>query len=109
MKVDKDKADRPTTEEVKKLLGILSPSIEATTLKAQKSSVITPRRRRMVNVLDVLETTDSIGPAPTRKVAEAIRTQSKADTKQIEVETTLTQDEAEAEPTVPSKPKLAAI
>jgi hypothetical protein len=63
----------------------------------------------MVNVLDVLETTDSIGPAPTGKVAEAIRTQSKADTKQIEVETTLTQAEAEAEPTVPSKTKLAAI
>jgi hypothetical protein len=107
-KVDKDKADKSTTEEVKKMPGILSPLTEATTLKAQKSSVITPRRRRMVNVLDVLETTDSIGPASTGKVAEAIRTQSKADTKQIEVETTLTQAEAEAESTVPTKTKLAA-
>jgi hypothetical protein len=66
-KVDKDKANRSTTEEVKKMPGILSPSTEATTLKAQKSSVITPRRRKMVNVLDVLETTDSIGPAPTER------------------------------------------
>jgi hypothetical protein len=46
--------------------------------------------------------------SPTGKVAEAIRTQSKADTKQIEVETTLTQAEAEAEPMVPTKTKLAA-
>jgi hypothetical protein len=35
--------------------GILSPSIEATTLKAEKSSATTPKRRRMVNVLDILE------------------------------------------------------
>jgi hypothetical protein len=108
-KVDKDKADRPTTEEVKKMPGILSPSTKATTLKAQKSSIITPRRKRMVNVLDVLETTYSIGPTPTGKVAKAIRMQSKVDTKQIEVETTLTQAEAEAEPTMPTKTKPVAI
>jgi hypothetical protein len=34
MKVDKDKADRSTTEEVKKMPGILSPSTESTALKA---------------------------------------------------------------------------
>jgi hypothetical protein len=82
-KVDKDKAERSKTEEVTKMAGILSPSIEATALKAQKSSATTPKRRRMVNVLDVLETTDSISPAPTGKVAEADKTRTKVDTKQI--------------------------
>jgi hypothetical protein len=53
-KVDKDKVERSTTEEVTKTPGTLSPSTEATALRAQKSSAITPRRRRMVNVFDVL-------------------------------------------------------
>jgi hypothetical protein len=70
-KVDKYKDERSKTEEVTKMPGILSPSTEATTLKAEKSSATTPKRRRMVNVLDILETTDSISPAPTGKVAEA--------------------------------------
>jgi hypothetical protein len=90
-KVDKDKAEESKTEEVTKMPGILSPSTEATALKAEKSSATTPKRRRMVNVLDILETTDSISTAPTGKVAEADKTQPKADTKQIEVETTITQ------------------
>ena len=87
--------------------GILSPSTEATALKAQKSSATTPKRRRMVNVLDILETTDSISLAPTGKVAEADKMQPKADTKQIEVEATITQAETEAGPTVPAEKKLA--
>jgi hypothetical protein len=108
MKVDKDKAERSKTEEVTKMPGILSPSAEAPTLKAEKSSAITPKRRRLVNVLDILETTDSISPAPTGKVAEADKMEPKADTKKIEVETTITQAETEAEPTVPTETKLAA-
>jgi hypothetical protein len=107
MKVDKDKAEKSKTEEVTKMPGILSPSAEATALKVEKSSAITPKRRRMVNVLDILETTDSISPAPIGKVAEADKTEPKADTKQIEVETTMTQAETEAEPTVPTEAKLA--
>jgi hypothetical protein len=107
-KVDKDKAERSKTDEVTKLPGILSPSTEATALKAEKSSAITPKRRRMVNVFDILETTDSISPAPTGRVAEADKTQPKADTKQIEVEATKTQAETKAEPTVPTETKLAA-
>jgi hypothetical protein len=90
MKVDKDKAETLKTEEVTKMPGILSPSAEATTLKAEKSSAITPKRRRMVNVLDILETTDSISPAPTGKVVEADKAEPKADPKQMEVETTIT-------------------
>jgi hypothetical protein len=88
-KVDKDKAEKSKTEEVTKMPEILSAT-EATTLKAEKSSTNTPKRRRMVNVLDILETTDSISPAPSGKVVEADKTQPKADTKQIEVETTIT-------------------
>jgi hypothetical protein len=104
-KVDKDRAEKPKTEEVTKMPEILSPSTEATALKAEKSSTNTPKRRRMVNVLDILETTDSISPAPTGKVAEADKTQPKADTKQIEVETTIIQAEGKAGPTVPAKTK----
>jgi hypothetical protein len=104
-KVDKDKAERSTTEEVTKMPGTLSPSIEAIALRAQKSSAITPRRRRMVNVLDVLETTNSISLAPKEKVAEADKTQPKADTKQIDVEATTTQAETEAGPSVPAEMK----
>jgi hypothetical protein len=106
-KVNKDKAERSKTEEVTKMPGILSPSTEATALKAQKSSAITPRRRRMVNVLDVLETTDSISLAPKGKVAEADKTQPKADTKKIDVEATITLAETEAGPSVPVETKLA--
>jgi hypothetical protein len=106
-KVDKDRAKRSKTEEVTKMPEILSPSTEATTLKAKKSSTNTPKRRRMVNVLDILETTDSISPAPTGKVAEADKTQPKADAKQIELETTITQAESEVGPIVPAKTKPA--
>jgi hypothetical protein len=107
MKVDKDKAERSKTEEVSKMPGILSPPTEAAALKAEKCSATTPKRRRMVNVLDILETTDSISPAHTGKVAEADKTQPKADTKQIEVEATITQAETEAGPTVSTDMKLA--
>jgi hypothetical protein len=105
MKVDKDKAERSTTEEVTKMAETLSPSTEATVLRAQKSSAITPRRRRMVNVLDVLETTDSTSLTPKGKVAEADKTQPKADTKLIDVEATTTQAETKAGPSVPPETK----
>jgi hypothetical protein len=72
MKVDKDKVERSKTEEVTKMPGILSPSTEATALKTQKSSATTPKRRRMVNVLDViLETAKTLNLAPARKIAQA--------------------------------------
>jgi hypothetical protein len=106
-KVDKDKAERSTTKEVTKMSGTLSPSKEATALRAQKSSAITPRRRRMVNVLDVLETTDSISLTPKGKVAEVDKTEPKADTKQIDVEATTTQAKTKAGPSVPAETKPA--
>jgi hypothetical protein len=102
-----DKAEKPETEEITKMPEVLSPLVKATVPKVQMGSVVTPKRRRMVNVLDVLETTDSISLAPTRKVAEADKTQPIVDTKQIEVEATITQAETEAGPTVPAETKLA--
>jgi hypothetical protein len=106
-KVDKDKAERSTTEEITKMAETLSPSTEATALRAQKSSAITPRRRRMVNVLDVLETTDSTSLTPKGKVVEADKTQPKVDTKKIDVEAITTQAEAKAGPSVPVEMKPA--
>ena len=102
-----DKVDEPEIEEITKMPDILSAPTRATVPKVQTGSIMTPKRRRMVNVLDVLETTDSISPAPIGKVAEADKTQPKADTKQIEVEATITQAETEAGPTVPAETKLA--
>jgi hypothetical protein len=51
--------------------------------KVQKGSSVTPKRIRMANVLDVvLETTKTLSPAPTRKVAEATKVRLEADPKQ---------------------------
>jgi hypothetical protein len=77
-KVDKDKAEKSKTEEIAKMPEILSPSTEATMPKTQKSSATSPKRRRMANVLDVvLETTKILNPAPSRKIVEALRHNTK--------------------------------
>jgi hypothetical protein len=82
---------------------ILSPSTEATTLKAQKTSSTTPKRRRMVNVLDVvLETAKTLNLAPARKIAEA-------ETKQAEVEATIIQTKIQAGSSEPAEIKHAEI
>jgi hypothetical protein len=110
MKVDKDKAEGSKTEEVTKMLGILSPSTEATSLKTQKSSATTPKRRRMVNVLDVvLETTKSLNPAPARKIVEASKAQPEAETKQAKLEATIIQTENKAGPSELAEIKPAEI
>jgi hypothetical protein len=66
------KAER--TEESKaegtKISEILSPSTEVGVPQAQKGLAVTPKRKRMVNVLDVLETIKSSISTP-KKVAEA--------------------------------------
>jgi hypothetical protein len=108
-KVDEDKAERSKTEEAKKMPGILSPSTEATVLKAEKSSAITPRRKRMVNVLDILETTDSKCPASIKKVAEVVKAQTEADTKQIEVEAATIEAGIDTGPSKSAKKESAEI
>jgi hypothetical protein len=69
-KTGRDKAEEPKTEGTK-MLEILSPSAEVTVPKAQKSLAATPKRRRMANVLDVLETVKALSYTPSRKIAEA--------------------------------------
>jgi hypothetical protein len=97
-----DKAEGPKVEEIMKMPEILSPPTEATVPKVQMGFVVTPKRRRMVNVLDVvLETTKTLSPAPTRKVAETAKVQHKFDTKQAKIEAATIQDETEAGPSVP--------
>jgi hypothetical protein len=89
---------------------ILSPSIEATVPKAQKSSTATPKRRRMANVLDVvLQTTKTLSPAPTRKIVEASKAQPEAETKQAEVEAATIQAETEAGPSVPIETEPSVV
>jgi hypothetical protein len=64
-----DKTEGLKIEEITKMSEVLSPL--ASVPKIQKSSAATPKRRRMVNVLDVvLETTKTLSSTP-RKNAEA--------------------------------------
>jgi hypothetical protein len=99
-----DKAEEPKIEGTK-MLEVLSPSAEVTVPKAQKGLTATPKRRRMVNVLDVLETTDSIRLTPKERVAEIDKAQPKTDIKQKDAEATKTQTETEAGPSIPAETK----
>jgi hypothetical protein len=99
-----DKAEGPKIEEITKMPEILSPPTETTVLKVQMGSVTTPKRRRMANVLDVvLETTKTLSPTPSRKVVEASKAQTEADSKQAEIEVATVQAEIETGPLVPTE------
>jgi hypothetical protein len=106
-RVNEDKAKKSKTEEATKMLEILSPSAEATVLKAEKSSAITPRRKRMVNVLDILEKTNSKRPSSIKKVDESAEAQAEANTRQMKDKTATIEAGTKAEPTVPVETKLA--
>jgi hypothetical protein len=56
------------------ILEAISPSAEVGVPQAQKGPTVTPKRKRMVNVLDVLETIKSSSSTP-KKVAEAQKAQ----------------------------------
>jgi hypothetical protein len=65
---------------LKKIPEILSPAAEAKLPKVQKASDATPKRRRMVSVLDaVLETTKALSPGPIKKNAETAKVQDEAE------------------------------
>jgi hypothetical protein len=102
-KADKDKAEGSKFEKITKMPEILSPSTEITVPKAQKGSAATPKRRRMANMLDVvLETTKSLSPAPSGKIAEASKALPKAEAiKQAKVEAAKIQAKAEVGPSEP--------
>jgi hypothetical protein len=104
-----DKAKKPETEEITKMPEVLSPPAKATVTKVQMGSIVTPKRRRMVNVLDVLEATETLNLASTGKVVEASRVQTEADTKQIEVESAVIEAGTYARPSESAEKKPAKI
>jgi hypothetical protein len=80
-KLAEPKADNIEEIEVErtKILEVISPSTEVTVPKAQKDLTATPKRKRMVNVLDVLETIKTSSSTP-GKTAEASKTQTETKT-----------------------------
>jgi hypothetical protein len=97
-KDDRDEAEEPKTEEAKRL-EILSPSAKITVPTTQKGLAATLKRKRMVNVLDVLETMTALRSTPSGKIAEASKLQIEAETKPVEAAASQASGEAE-----PSKP-----
>jgi hypothetical protein len=85
-----------------KILEVISPSAVMIVPKAQKDLTATPKRKRMVNVLDVLETIKS-SSTTSRKTVETSKTQ--IETKPSEAEATKSQTETEAGLSEPVKEK----
>jgi hypothetical protein len=81
---------------------ILSPSAEVEVPKTQKGLAMTPKRKRMVNVLDILETIKSSNSTP-KKIAEVQTAEIQATA--FEAEAIKHQDETEAGPSEPAKGK----
>jgi hypothetical protein len=94
-----EKIEEPKTEEAK-TLEVLSPSAKIETGKSQKGPTATPKRKMMVNVLDVLETNKSSSITP-KKTVEA----SEVPTEAFFAEASRQQFETEAGPSEPTKEK----
>jgi hypothetical protein len=101
------KIEEPRIEETK-ISGVLSPSAEVEVSKTQKGLTVTPKIKRMINVLDVLETIKT-SSSTSEKVAKASITQVETKTKPTEAEATTSQADAEAGPSVPAKEKSSEI
>jgi hypothetical protein len=89
-----------------KILEVISPSAEVTVPKAQKDLTTTPKRKRMVHVLDVLEEMKTSSSTP-GKTVEASKT--RIETKQPEAEAAKSHAETEAGPSEPAKKKSLEI
>jgi hypothetical protein len=75
-----DAAKEPKLEKTVKMPEIMSPPAKVELPKVQKAPAATPKRRRMASVLDaVMDTTKALSPAPTKKIAEAIKVQAEAE------------------------------
>jgi hypothetical protein len=96
-----NKIEGPRAEGIK-TSEILSPSAEVEVPKTQKGPAVTPKRKRMVNVLDVLETIKSSSTIP-KKITEAPEAQ--IETTAFDAEATKHQAETEAGPSEPAKVK----
>ena len=78
-------------------------------LKAQKGLAATPKRRRMANVVDVLESVKASSSTPSGKIAEASKMQTEAETKPAEIEAVVIQASAEAGPSELAEKKPSEI
>jgi hypothetical protein len=94
-----ERIEEPKAEGTK-ISEILSPSAEVGVPQTQKGPAVTPKRKRMVNVLDVLETIKSSSTTP-KKIAETLEVQIET----FSAETTKHQTETEAGPSEPAKVK----
>jgi hypothetical protein len=94
-----EKIEEPKAKETR-ASEILSPSAKVEVPKSQKGPVLTPKRKRMVNVLDVLETIKSSSTNP-KKIAETPEVQIEA----FGAEALKHQSETEAGPSEPAKVK----
>jgi hypothetical protein len=94
-----DTAREPDMGETMMVPKILSPPAEAELPKMTKAPATTPKRRRMVSVLDaVMETTKTLTPAPIKKVAEVAKVQAEAEagpSMPIETKAVAPEDKAE--------------
>jgi hypothetical protein len=107
-KTGRDKAEEPKTEGTK-MLEILSPWAKVIVPKAQKSLAATPKRRRMANVLDVPERVKALSSTPSRKIAEASKMQTEAETKPTKIEAAVSQASAEVGPSKLAEKKPSEI
>jgi hypothetical protein len=94
-----EKIEEPKAKETR-TYKILSPSAKVEVPKSQKGPAMTPKRKRMVNVLDVLETIKSSSTTP-KKISETPEVQIEA----FGAEATKHQAETKAGPSEPAKVK----
>jgi hypothetical protein len=102
-----DKTEEPRIERTK-TLEVLSPTVEVTMPKAQKGLAVTPKRKRMASVLDVLEMVKASSSTP-GKIAKASKVQIEAKTKLTEAKAAKSQASTEAGPSEPAKEKPSEI
>jgi hypothetical protein len=107
-KADENKVKEPKIEGAK-VLGILSPSAEITMPKVGKSFAATPKRRRMANVLDVLELVKVLRSTPSGKIAEVSKLQTESKIKPTEIKAAVRQAGAEAGPSELAEKKPSEI
>jgi hypothetical protein len=94
-----EKIEEPRAEEIK-TSEVLSPSAKIETTKSPKGPAVTPKRKRMVNVLDVLETIKS-SSTPPKKIVKTSEVHIEA----FVAEASKQQSEIEAGPSEPAKVK----
>jgi hypothetical protein len=94
-----EKIEEPRTKETK-TSEVLSPSAKIEAVKSQKDPAVTPKRKRMINVLDVLETIKSSSTTP-KKIVET----SEVHTEAFVAEASKQQSKTEAGPSEPTKVK----